>query len=106
MDANTINAMLGATPGSVVVKYGGHTGWGHSAHVPIGFSQGPGAIASEPSVVVASGYFPSICIDEGSGEVTGIGERIAVGDFDWFVRGIEPGEAPGEIRLLLSNRRT
>lgn len=104
MDPVTINAMLGATPGAVVVEHGGYAGWGHSAHVPIGFGDGAGAIQSRPSVVIASGFFPGVCIDESRGEVTGIGEVLIVDAHDWYVRDIEPAEAPGEIRVFLSNR--
>ncbi len=58
------------------------------------------------SVVVASEKFPGIGIDRGTGEAFGVDERISVGDWDWYVSGVEPGEAPGEVRLILSNRES
>lgn len=106
MDPSTIDDMIGMTPGAVVVSCGGVTGWGHFAHVPTGFGDDVGAVVSEPSVVIASSYFAGVCLDDGAGTTEGVGERITVGDYDWYVRAIEPGESPGEIRVLLSNRET
>lgn len=104
MDADVVDEILAMTPGAVVVSYGGVEGHGHSAHVPAAFGQDAGVVTSEPSVVIANGRFPDIVIDDETGVARGIGRRLRVGDSDWFVRGIEPGEAPGEIRVMLTNR--
>lgn len=104
MDPEVIDEMIGLTPGAVAVKYGGRTGWGHDAHVPTAFGEDVGAVVSEPSVVVAAEYFPGVCLDSGAGTAEGVGKKIAVKGFDWYIRAMEPGEAPGEIRLFLSNR--
>lgn len=105
MDPAVIDAMIGRAPGAVRVSYGGVDGWGHDAHIAAEFSDGPGALVSMPSVVVADGYFPEIGLDRGSGSATGIDVPITVGDYMWSVRAIEPAMAAGEIRVLLSNRR-
>lgn len=105
MDPVVIDGMIGATPGAVVVKYGGRTGWGHFANVPTTFGDDVGVVASEPALVIASGYFPGVCLDDGEGTAEGVGRDIVVGDYIWNIRGIEPGEAPGEMRCMLSNRR-
>ena len=102
-DPAVIDDMLLAT-GGVEVSYGGVTGRGHFAQVPVAFGQDGGVVASEPAVVVADSYFPGLGLCEGSGQATGIGAQIQVGDYGWTVRAIEPGEAPGEVRLMLSNR--
>lgn len=102
----TIDAMLRATPGAVAVLYAGVDGWGHFEHVPTDFGPDPGVVASRPSVVVASGFFPGMGLDDGAGEATGVGEDITVGEYVWTISGMEPGLQVGEIRLLLSNRRS
>ena len=104
MSPAVIDVMIGATPGAVVVSYGGVTGWGHYAQVPTAFASDDGVVVSVPSVVVADGHFPGIGGCESDGAHEGVGESIVVGDYEWTIRGIEPGEAPGEIRLMLSNR--
>lgn len=101
-----INAMIGATPGAVVVSYGGVDGYGHDAHVPTEFGADVGVVVSEPSVVIAAEFFPELGLCEGSGTAEGVGRDITVGDYIWNVRAIEPAESPGEIRLMLSNRRS
>lgn len=106
MNHETINTMIGLAPGAIVVAYGGIIGWGHEEHVPTEFGNDVGVVASEPSVVVAAGMFPGIGLDEGEGTADGINEKITVGEYAWTVRAIELGEAPGEIRLMLTNRRT
>ena len=103
-DPDVVNRMVRLTPGAVAVSYGGVDGYGHYAQVPVAFGQDGGVVASEPAVVVADGYFPDLGLDEGSGQARGINAQIVVGDYGWTVRAIEPGEAPGEIRLMLSNR--
>lgn len=105
MAPGVINEMIGVTPGAVRVKYGGVSGWGHDAHVPTGFGDGGATVVvSEPSVVVASEYFPGVCLDSGAGTAEGVNEAIEVKGLGWYVRAIEPGEAPGEIRLMLTER--
>ena len=104
MDPAVIDTMIGATPGAVVVSYGGVTGWGHYAQVPTEIGAETGVVASVPSVVVADGHFPGIGMCEADGVAEGVGKSIDVGDYGWTIRGIEPGEAPGEVRLMLSNR--
>lgn len=106
MDPGVINEMIQMTPGAVVVSYGGVSGWGHDAHVPTGFGEDVAVVVSEPSVVVASEYFPGVCLDSTAGTVQGVNEKITVKSVDWYIRAIEPAEAPGEIRLMLSNRST
>ena len=106
MDPTVISEMLRVTPGAVPVSFGGVHGWGHFANVPEPFGEAQGVIASSPAVVIPSGYFPDICLDDGKGEASGIGKPIRVGDYNWYVRDLEPGEAPGELRVLLSNRQT
>ncbi len=106
MDPDVIDSMIRRTPGAVTVSHGGVDGWGHDAHIPTLAGEDVGALGSEPSVVVADRKFPGICLNYGAGTIEGVDERITVADYDWTVRGIEPGEAPGEIRLLLSNRAT
>lgn len=100
-----VEAMLKAT-GGVSVQYDGVSTWGHFENVPAAVGElGSGVVASDPSVVIASESLPGICLDNGAGSVGGVNEELLVGDYYWTVRGIEPGEAVGEIRLLLSNRR-
>jgi hypothetical protein len=101
-----VNAMLRATPGAVAVSYGGVAGHGHYQQIPANFGDEDGVIGSVPSVVVADEYFPSIGLCEADGDASGAGEDIVVGDFLWNIRGIEPGDSPGEVQLLLSNRRS
>lgn len=105
MSPAMIDGMFRATPGAVAVAYGGIEGWGHYAQVPVQ-ATADGPIVSEPSVTVADGYFPGIGDCESSGKLEGVNEDITVGDYVWTIRDIAPGEAPGEIILLLSNRRT
>lgn len=104
MDPAEINAMLGRMSGAVRVSAGGVEGWGNDAHAVMSLA-GTGIAASSPSVVVASEYFPGIGLDRADGEAFGITQPIVVGDYMWTVRDLEPGEAPGEVRVLLSNRR-
>lgn len=104
MSPAVVNRLIRRTPGAVVVAYGGVSGWGHYAQVPTEFGSSVGVVMSEPSVVVADGFFPNLGMDEGAGRAAGVGVAIVVGAYGWTVRGIEPGESPGEIRLMLSNR--
>lgn len=105
MSPTTIDGMFRRTPGAVEVSYGGVDGHGHYAQVPVQAVQ-DGPIVSEPSLAVADGYFPGIGNCEESGALDGIGEDIHVGDYVWTIRDIGDGESPGEIVLLLTNRRT
>jgi len=106
MSPTVIDGMFRATPGAVAVSYGGVDGWGHFAQVPVQAGADPGLVTSVPSVAVADGHFPGIGNCESDGDLDGTGEDIAVGDYVWTIRDIAPGSSPGEIILLLSNRRT
>jgi len=101
-----INAMLRATPGAVAVSCGGVGGWGHYQQVPTTFGGDGGVMGAMPSVVVADEYLPGVGLSEADGDAAGVGLDVVVGDWVWNIRGVEPGESPGEIRLLLSNRRS
>lgn len=105
MDPAIVNEMIQFTPGAVRVSAGGVDGWGHDAHAVMAIGEDGGVAASSPSVVVASEYFPGIGLDSGEGEAVGVDEPIVVGDYMWDVRDLEPGEAPGEVRIMLGNRR-
>lgn len=104
MSPDTINRMFRATPGAVAVAYGGVDGWGHFAQVPVQTGEGP--IMSSPSVAVADEYFPGIGNSEQDGDFEGVGEEITVGEYVWTIRDVVHGESPGEIILLLTNRRS
>ena len=104
MSPTVVNRMIRLTPGAVAVSHGGVDGHGHYEQVPVAFGQDVGVVAASPSVVVADGYFPGLGLDESAGAARGINAQIVVGDYGWTVRAIEPGEAPGEVRLMLSNR--
>lgn len=104
MSPAVVNRLIRLTPGAVAVSQGGVDGWGHYAQVPVVFGADDGVVAAEPAVVVADSFFPDIGLDESAGVARGIGAQVEVGDYGWTVRAIEPGEAPGEIRLMLSNR--
>lgn len=109
MDLSTpagVNAMLRATPGAVAVSRGGVSGFGHYQQVPVTFGDDGGVMGSMPSVVIADEYFPGVGLCEADGSAAGSGEDITVGSYVWNIRGLEPGESPGEIRALLSNRRS
>lgn len=104
MSPAVVNRMIRLMPGAVRVKYRGVEGHGHYEQVPTEFSGPAGVVAASPSVVVADGYFPDLGLDESAGTAHGIGAQVEVGDYVWTVRAIEPGTAPGEVRLMLSNR--
>lgn len=96
--------MLGATPGAYTVTKGSVSGYGHFQQVPMSFTDESGVVVSMPSVVVADEYFTGLGLVESSGTAAGIGQQLTVGSRTWYVRAIEPGESPGEIRVFLSNR--
>lgn len=104
MDPDVIAEMFAMTPGAVLVTFGGVETYGHFEHVPEGVLDSPGVLASAPTVVVPSGALPGVGLCDEEGSARGVGEAVTVGDFVWTVRAVEPGTAPGEIRLLLANR--
>lgn len=102
--ADGVNAMLRATPGAVAVSYGGVDGHGHPGLPPGMAFEDPDLMAGRPVVVVASGYFPDIGVDEVRG-LNGIqGTEIAVGDYAYRIdRAMEADEDGGTILLLLTD---
>lgn len=107
MDVSTpagINAMIRATPGSTTVSYGGVDGYGHMGLPPGMAFEDPDLMDGKPAVVVASGYFPDIGVDEVDG-LTGIrGTNIVVGDYEWMIsRAMKVSEDGGEILVLLTH---
>lgn len=104
MDATVIGGLLRRTPGGVTVLSGAETSYGHFEHVPGNVGDSPGVLSAEPSVVIPSEAFTAIGLDASTGRAVGIGEAITVDGRAWYVRGVEPGLAPGEIRVLLANR--
>src|SRR5688572_6762311 len=104
MSPTAIGRMFRLTPGAVLVSFGGVETYGHFEHVPEVVQDSPGVLASAPTVVVPSGVLPGVGLCDEEGSARGIGEPITVGDFVWTVRAVEPGLAPGELRLMLANR--
>lgn len=108
-DPEIISEMLASMPDGVSVTFGGKTGGGNFEHVPEAIFEEPsGPVVGRPSVVVAAGFFPNLGLDDAQGRLRGVGRKITIesallGETVWVVHGIEPGTAPGEIRLVLSN---
>lgn len=99
-----INAMLGATPGAVVVQYGGVTGYGHEGLPPDMAFEDPDVASGQPSVVVAAGHFPYIGVDRVEGNSGIVGTEITVGDYVWRIsRAMKVSADGGEILLLLTD---
>lgn len=107
-DPGVIGDMLEAMPDGCSVSYGGTTTGGNFEHVPEPLFEQPSGVVAAPSVVVPASAFPEIGLNDERGRLRGIGKTITIesdrlGKVRWEIANIEPGLAPGEIRLLLTN---
>lgn len=99
-----INEMLQHTPGAVAVSYKGVDGWGHLGLPPGTAFEDPDLMDGQPALVVASGHFPDIGVDEAKGLDRIRGTTITVGEFDWMIaRAMRATEDGKEILLLLTD---
>ncbi len=96
--------MIRMTPGAKPVSYGGVDGYGHPGIPPDTVFEGPDLAAGRPAVVVASGYFPGIGVDEVAGLEGVAGTNIVVGDYDWRIAAAARASEDGaEVLLMLTH---
>ena len=64
----------------------------------------PDLTVGRPAVVVASGYFPGLCVDEVDGLERVTGTTITVNKFDWRIsRVLRAADDGGTVLLLLTD---
>lgn len=107
-DPVVIGQMLKATPGGCDVTQGGVTTGGHLDVYPDGVFNDQGIAVADALLEVPAEALPDVCVNPETGKSGGQGETVTVKkpgyEFEWVVRGVREGTAPGQITLLLANR--